>query len=172
MTVTLSEPIETDDADERPGFERRKGNCLLQYWRDLRQGRPYPSIDDVDPAAIPTLWRFCFLAERGPGGLRYSHLGNAVRRGYGMDSGSSNLEAPPKIVALLEDPCRETLATRAPVLSEGVVPNGWGDELRYRACVCPLSDDGENVSHLLGLVDYIELRREIVRGVQIETDIV
>lgn len=171
MDASVIDRLASEDDGSRPGVERRKGNVLLLYWHGLRAGRPFPALADVDPAAIPNLWRFCFTAAREPAGLRFGYLGHAVRRGYGMNEGTTEAGVPPRVLALLEGPCREVIAAGAPLLSEGVAPNAWGDELRFRACICPMSDDGLALTHLFGLVDYVELRREVVRGVQIETDI-
>ena len=170
MDTSVIDRLAAADAS-RAGAERRKGNTLLLYWQSLRAGRPYPALADVDPGAIAQLWRFCFAAELVPGGLRFSYLGHAVRRGYGMNEGTTPEGIPPKVLGVLRDPCREAVETRAPVLTEGVAPNAWGDELRFRACVCPMSDDGIDLTHVFGLVDYVELRREVARGVQVETDI-
>jgi hypothetical protein len=171
MDATVIDRQAGEDDGFHPGAERRKGNILLLYWQSLRAGRPYPAVADVDPAAIANLWRFCFVASCAPVGLRFSYLGHAVRRGYGMNEGTTTAGAPPKVLEMLENPCQEVIQTGSPLLTDGVASNGWGDELRFRACICPMSDDGIEMSHLFGLVDYLELRREVVRGVQIETDI-
>ena len=129
----------------RAGAERRKGNTLLLYWQSLRAGRPYPALADVDPGAIAQLWRFCFAAELWPGGLRFSYLGHAVRRGYGMNEGTTPEGIPPKVLGVLRDPCREAVETRAPVLTEGVAPNAWGDAKIKRAVQTGQAPIGERL---------------------------
>jgi hypothetical protein len=171
MDATVADPPAGTETGPHGDAERRKVNLLLLHWQGLRRGRPFPALAEVDPAAITNLWRFCFVAAVTSSGWRFDHLGHALCRGYGMDEGAGIDGVPPRLRDLLEAPCREALMRRAPLLSDGLTPNAWGDELRYRACVCPLSDDGLAISHLIGLVDYVELRREIVQGVRIETRI-
>ncbi|MEX2650578.1 MAG: hypothetical protein WD673_16350 [Alphaproteobacteria bacterium] len=159
------------EAEVTPGAERRKGNLLLLHWQSLRRGRPFPALADIGPESIPALWRFCFIAGRGRDGLVFSYVGHAVNRGYGMGEGPTTGGISRVLMNVLEGPCNGVYRSMRPELFEGVAPNGRGDELRYRACVCPLSENAGDVSHVFGLIDYVELRREIVKGVQIETDI-
>ncbi|MBM3583815.1 MAG: hypothetical protein FJX36_05105 [Alphaproteobacteria bacterium] len=168
MDATVAHPPADTGSGPQHDTERRKVNLLLLYRQGLRHGRPFPALDEVDATAINNLWRFCFVAATASAGWRFDHLGHALRRGYGMDEGTGANGVPPRLRDLLHAPCREALLRRAPLLSDGLTPNALGDELRYRACVCPLSDDGLAISHLLGPVDYVELRREIVQGVRIE----
>ncbi len=171
MDATVEPRQRTDEAEVTPGAERRKGKLLLLHWQSLRRGRPFPALADIDPGSIPALWRFCFIAERGRGGLVFSYVGHAVKRGYGMGEGPTTGGISRALMNVLEGPCNGVYRSMQPELFEGVAPNGRGDQLRYRACVCPLSEDGSEVSHVFGLIDYLEMRREIVEGVQIETDI-
>jgi hypothetical protein len=171
MDVKTEERGTPIPARPQTGAERRKSNLLLLHWQSLRAGRPYPALADVVPEAIPALWRFCFVAEARAGALVFSYIGHAVNRGYGMGEGPQAGGISVQLMRVVEGPCEAVRVRAQPELFEGDAPNQWGDVLRYRGCACPLSDDGLEVTHIFGLIDYIEMKREVVRGVQIETDI-
>jgi hypothetical protein len=149
-----------------PATERRKGNRLLAHWQELRDGRPCPSLADVDPAKLGHLWRYCFIAVAHPLELRFAHIGEALRASYGVETTGG---MPPTVLAMIEEPCRLAFRRLQPVVREGMIHNPWGDELRYRAAALPLSEDQETASHLLGLVDFITVRRELAPGITVET---
>lgn len=169
MNVVAPEAPEATQDTHLAGAERRKGNQLLRHWEQLGQGRTLPALADIDPKALTMLWRYCFVAVRGRYGLLFTYVGPAVLRGWGVASGSGLEGIPPAVIAMIEEPAHEAEVNGAPAMREGQVANGWGDELLYRAVALPLSDDGVAVSHVLGLLDYVELRRDVVKGVSIST---
>lgn len=146
--------------------DRRKTSRLLVHWQTLRGGRPYPALADVDPAALGLLWRFCFLVRPSPMSLIYTHVGSALRTSYGVD-GSEGM--PETVRAMVEDPYHRAIQRMEAILTDGTIHNRWGDELRFRSSALPLSDDQETVSHVLGLVDFITVRRELAGGIKVET---
>ena len=172
MDSTVAERPEASAPTVSAGVERRKGNRLRAYWDALRGERRCPSLPEIDLTAIATLWRYCFLAAVSGERLQFTYVGPAATRGYGIGGAPTAATAiPPALLKLVEDPCREAVQSMKPVLFEGVTANGWGDEVRYRSVALPLSPDQVAASHLLGLIDYVELRRSIADGIQVTTAI-
>ena len=169
MSVMAPEAHETTQDTPSSGAERRKGNQLLRHWERLGASGTLPALADIDPKALATLWRYCFVAVRGRYGLLFTYVGPAVVRGWGVATEHGLEGIPPAVVAMIEEPAHEAETTGAPALREGQIANGWGDDLMYRVIALPLSDDGVAVSHVIGLLDYIELRREVVKGISVAT---
>jgi hypothetical protein len=129
----------------------------LAYWQDKRGGRPMPSRKDIEPTEIPDLLANVVLVDvtQDPLDFRYRLIGTAIvgacLRLYGQtfhrlthqQPGSQVWETALRI-------CRE----RTPVISDipYVGPDEW--VRGYRDLYLPLSDDGETVNMIMGIVEF------------------
>lgn len=136
---------------------------LLQYWQQIRNGRQMPRREDIDPTLIWPLLKNVFLNEwhTRPDRLYYriagtelvAALGFEIRGKWLTDLYSDQADVD-RTLALY----RTVIETRAPIFGRTE-----GTQLRLGASsfewvICPLSDDGEQVTHFVGLEDYVSPR--------------
>jgi hypothetical protein len=131
--------------------ERRLTWRLFNYWDRVRDNRPFPALADIDGAAIPDMWPWCFVleAENGMSAPYFHYLGSELARYSGVFlSGADDwrLTLLDKAASHLD----RTLTARAPVLVEDELRRYDGRELLFRSIMLPLSDDGATVGHVLG----------------------
>jgi hypothetical protein len=134
-----------------PEAERRLTYRLLNYWDELRGGRPFPRLADIDSSAIPDIWPWCFVLDTH---LDYpspyfQYLGEDLAKYSGIYlSGKDDWR-----MTLLDKAASHlgrTLSVREPILIEDELTRFDGRELVFRSIMLPLSDDGESISHVLG----------------------
>jgi hypothetical protein len=138
--------------------------ALLAYWNKLRGPRPMPRRDEVDATEIWPLLKNVFLNEwhRDPERLYYRIAGTELVAAMGFEVRGKWL------TDLYQDQVdidrslglyRRVVDGRVPALGRTE-----GTQLRHGAeafewVICPLSDDGETVTHFIGLEDYVSRRR-------------
>ena len=155
----------TEITEEMPqGMERRLVLRVLAHWRKLCDDREYPSFFDLDPSAIPDMWKNCFVLEifedeaeprfRAMGEALAAHVDNSL-----IDqpiSTAPEKSLPGVAVSFLEE-----------VLTKGV-PISRGDEyfkddgtrVLFRSIILPMSDDGDSINGIFGAVNC----REVTEG--------
>jgi hypothetical protein len=137
---------------------------FLRTWESLAaaKGR-YPARSEIDPAALGgKLLPNIFLVDvvntpgRSAPRFRYRLLGQAIVEREPTRAGAyaDEIDASADIVAI-EHHYMGCLEGRAWIRDASLA---WSDPrggyLRYRVMMLPLSDDGETVSHLIGLALY------------------
>src|SRR5437868_14345399 len=66
-------------------IERRLTLQLVAYWEKLRNSRPMPSENDINPEELGELWDYCFLVQVRDAARRdyhFSYLGGAIVEAY------------------------------------------------------------------------------------------
>ena len=136
---------------------------LLAYWRKICGARPMPCRQDIDPTLIWTLLKNIIVTEwhRDPDRLFYRISGTEVVATLGIELGGKWVT---EIYSDREDVARtlklysRVVDARAPVLgrTDGTHMRLGTDS--YEWVICPLSDDGEMVTHFIGLEDYVAPR--------------
>lgn len=148
-------------APEECGSE--KVRRLLAYWDEIRGDRLMPRRQDIDPTLIWTLLKNISLSEwhSAPDRLFYRIAGTEVVAALGLEIGGKwvsevypNGEDVERTLTLY----RLVVETRAPVLGRTE-----GTQMRlgvnsYEWVICPLSDDGAQVTHFVVLEDYVARR--------------
>ncbi len=138
-------------ASVEEGMEKRLIWRLLNYWEQQRGDRDYPSLDDINPAAIGEIWPYCFLLDvehyrtfpyfqyLGPGLAKYSGIFLGGQRDWSF-------------TLLKKAVChfREALERGAPVLVEEELTQYDNQKLLLRSVLLPLSADQVTIDHLLG----------------------
>lgn len=149
---------------------------LLVYWREKCRDRSMPSRADIVPSELREHLASLVILDVLPGGMefRYRLIGTLVSQYFMKDNtGKTVTEAfTPETVPHLRDRVlgvmRKVVRDKAVVLSIGE-PGTLGPRTEDFQTLCmPLSDDGENVHHILMgfAVDRarVLLAREIAKG--------
>lgn len=130
------------------------------YWQSKLSGRRMPSRKDLEPTEIPELLANIVLVDvsHDPLDFRYRLIGTAIVERIAFDytgkrfaeidhqqSGSKVWETAARI-------CEE----RAPLISDipYVGPDQW--VRGYRDLYLPLSDDGDQVNMIVGIVEFLD----------------
>jgi hypothetical protein len=143
------------------GKERRMTLRLLHYWRECCGDDFYPALSDIRGEDIPHMWPHCIVLDLGDGPE------DPVVRFAGPEMRADcNGDVTHKSVSALQDQTlvKEALShlpkmteKRVPILMGGEYSNGKGARVLYRAVLLPLSDDGENLHHVLAAVSHREV---------------
>jgi hypothetical protein len=147
-----------------------KVRALHTYWNKLRGTRLMPRREEVDATEIWPLLKNVFMNEwhRDPDRLYYRIAGTELVAAMGFEVRGKWL------TDLYQDQVdidrslslyRRVVNGRIPILGRTD-----GTQLRHGAeafewVICPLSDNGEAVTHFIGLEDYVSRRRYLGGGV-------
>ncbi len=139
------------------GRERRLSLRLLNFWRDQAAARPFPRLSDIDGDAIPDMWPHCFILNcRGSGEPTFGYIGPDFAEWSDASLAGRPVSAAPKdgLLAVSSVFCGRALKKRVPVTMGGEFIDFRGRKIQYRSLLCPLSEDGDIIDHLLGGANY------------------
>lgn len=137
--------------------QQRINERLLAYWASLKEGRMFPSEQEIEPEEIDDIWQSCFLVKVEEAGgepvFVYVYLGEDLIEAYGDDwTGQeicetlvypANNEFAEKLLEVVTD---ETA-----VVDEVEFTNAQGLEIKSRSCLLPLGEeDQDGVRYILG----------------------
>lgn len=138
-------------------------NRILAYWQEQCRARLMPAKRDIDPAALKPLLPYLMIAEihREPVRVRYRLVGTEAARfargdytGHWLhDSGWAGDE-----IASYVQQYSILIETRLPLLGTGHLIWDDGKEAVFEWGKFPLSEDGDTVTHCLGIEDVIPVR--------------
>ena len=101
------------------GDERRMHVRAYNHWVSLLKGRPYPSIEDLDPASIADFGQHAVLLDFSDGldDPRIAFLGRALKEECGLDGSIERIGAVPSrsLLSRLTDHYLQIIANRAPI---------------------------------------------------------
>lgn len=142
MNSTLPDNIET------PSLRR-----LYAYWNERRRGRELPSRRDIDPLDFPYVLGHIMLLDvmQAPLRFRFRVYGTRLASRVGYDMTGKMADDVPNAAhrAALLERCSALVKHRTAVALLG--QNLVGERMvGYEALWLPLSDDGTNVTMLLG----------------------
>jgi hypothetical protein len=133
--------------------EKRLVLRVLAQWREMRDDRRFPSIDDVKAEAFVSDWPHCFLVELPADGStpRFLYVGAQLEEEIGRPmAGLPITDCPPDtLLAAALAPHAEAVSRAVPLSVGGEMASRAGPIL-YRSIVLPLSGDDERIDHLLG----------------------
>jgi hypothetical protein len=137
---------------------------LHDYWNKLRGARLMPRRQEVDATQIWPLLKNVFMTEwhRDPDRLYYRIAGTELVAAMGLEVRGkwvTDLYHDQADVDRTLGLYRRVVESRVPVLGRTD-----GTQLRHGVeafewVICPLSEDGEAVTHFIGLEDYVSRRR-------------
>jgi len=152
----MEKALKTTDAD----LHHRSHEIFLNYWNDLRKGRPFPRESEIDPDAINDIWESCFLISNDDVtkriGYRYSFLGSDLLGAFGDDI--TNHDAALRLLSTARVPnarkFEEVLSGKQAVIDDATFTNLMGMSIRYRACLLPLGLETGEVTHIIGCMRW------------------
>jgi hypothetical protein len=157
--------LEDEPAPERPPEigvdERRMHVRAYNYWVSLLDGRPYPSIQDVDPTNIedfgPNSVLLDFSANSSDPTIAF--LGAALRTECELDQSVRKISAVPSrsLLSRLTDHYLQIIANCAPIGFEAEFVGQRGFNTLYRGILMPLSSNGESIDFIYGVINWKEI---------------
>ncbi|WP_380872671.1 hypothetical protein ACFB49_35890 [Sphingomonas sp. DBB INV C78] len=156
---------ETDSRMEPPpaigGDERRMHVRAYNYWVSLLDGRPYPAIQDLDPASIADFGPNSVLLDfsRDPENPAIAFIGNELREEGEHAGGITMLSDVPggTLLSRLTDHYLEIIANRAPIGFEAEFVNRRGANTLYRGILMPFASTGESIDFIYGVINWKEV---------------
>ncbi len=156
---------EEEPAMERPPEigvdERRMHVRAYNYWVSLLDGRPYPSISDVDPQTLGDFGPHSVLLDfsRDPEDPEIAFLGRALRVECALDHTIGRISEVPgrSLLSRLTDHYLQIIANRAPIGFEAEFVGMRGHNTLYRGILMPLSSDGEAIDFIYGVINWKEM---------------
>lgn len=133
---------------------RRRPDEIVTYWSQLRAGRRYPNLADVDLARIATDWPNSLMIRRRAGSrvLEAEHIGgsrpSSSRPPWNEDDGETSIDLSPMLLQWLLSLAGEVIKTKRPMGDTESFPS-LRKSVRYRAFALPLSDDQKEIDHIL-----------------------
>jgi|KBSSwiStaDraftv2_1062776.scaffolds.fasta_scaffold203485_2 hypothetical protein len=141
--------------------ERRMHVRAYNYWVSLLDGRPYPSIEDLDPANIEDFGPHSVLLDftSGPDHAAIPFLGAALREEGGIGDAINMIDDVParSVLSRLTDHYLEIIANRAPIGFEAEYVNHRDLATMYRGILMPFSSDGDTIDFIYGVINWKEV---------------
>jgi hypothetical protein len=143
------------------GDERRMHVRAYNHWVSLLRGRPYPSIDSLDPASIADFGEHSVLLDfsRGLDDPLVAFLGRALREECGLEDQIERISQVPSrsLLSRLTDHYLQIIANRSPIGFEAEFVSTRGRNTLYRGILMPFSSDGEQIDFIYGVINWKEL---------------
>jgi hypothetical protein len=173
-----------DDAGDAPppvigGHERRLHVRAYEYWLSLLNGRPCPSVQDLDPASIAAFGGNSVLLDfsRDVQNPTVTYLGRQLREECGMLHGIRTIaDVPPRsLLSRLTDHSLQILANKTPIGFEAEFTNHKGLPTLYRGILMPFASHGDTIDYVYGVINWkhaasdalsVELEREMAGALQ------
>lgn len=162
-------PYENDPADGGVGEpmdaigtdERRMHVRAYNHWVSLLKGRPYPSIEDLDPAGIADFGAHSVLLDftRGVDDPEIQFLGRALREECALDHAITRVVDVParSLLSRLTDHYLQIIANRAPIGFEAEFVGTRGHQTLYRGILMPFSSSDDQIDFIYGVINWKEV---------------
>lgn len=164
QALGASDPIDDDPMLAPAGRERRMNVRAYNYWASLLDGRSFPSVVDLEPDRIETFRDNSILLDfsRDPERPAMRYVGRLLRDECGLRPGETRPDHIPgrSMLSRLTDHYLEIIANRAPIGFEAEFANLRGNQTLYRGILLPLSDDGETINFIYGVISWKEALSE------------
>lgn len=141
--------------------ERRMHVRAYNHWVSLLDGRPYPSIENLDPESIADFGPHSVLLDFRNGiedpAIRF--LGRALREECGVDASITHIADVParSLLSRLTDHYLQIIANRAPIGFEAEFVGQRGHNTLYRGILMPFSSDDDAIEYIYGVINWKEL---------------
>ena len=151
------------------GDERRMHVRAYNHWVSLLKGRPYPSIEDLEPANIADFGEHSVLLDfagdvTDPG---IAFLGRTLREECGLTGGITKVAEVPSrsLLSRLTDHYLQIIANRAPIGFEAEFVGTRGRATMYRGILMPFSSPGgEGIDYIYGVINWKEVADPAVQA--------
>jgi hypothetical protein len=131
------------------------------YWVSLLDGRPFPSIKDLDPHTLDDFGPHSVLLDftDGTGDPQVAWLGGALREECNLLGDIRRISDVPKrsLLSRLTDHYMQIIANSAPIGFEAEFVGQRGHNTMYRGILMPFSSTGEQIDFIYGVINWKEI---------------
>ena len=141
--------------------ERRMQVRAYNFWASLLDNRNFPSIEDLDPDALPDFGPHSVLLDFTAGfenpSIRF--LGDELAEECGAEGPIRSLDDVPgrSLLSRITDHYMQILANQAPIGFEAEFVNQRSSTILYRGILLPFSSDDETIDFIYGVINWKEL---------------
>ena len=146
------------------GDERRMQVRAYNFWTSQLHAKNYPSIEDLDPAAVEEFRDHSVLLDctsdiENPSIV---FLGEKLRVECGLGRNISYLKEVPgrSLLSRITDHYLQIIANRAPIGFEAEFINDRGNNIMYRGILLPYSSDDDMIDFIYGVINWREVASE------------
>jgi hypothetical protein len=155
--------------------ERRMQVRAYNFWTAQLDGKNYPCIEELDPAAVDDFRDYSVLLDFTSGieNPSIDFLGEKLRLECGLDSNISYLDEVPgrSLLSRITDHYLQIIANRAPIGFEAEFVNDRGNTIMYRGILLPYSSDDDTIDFIYGVINWKEAAaEEINASLQLEVE--
>ena len=145
--------------------ERRMQVRAYNHWASLLAERNFPSIEDLDPEALPDFGPYSVLLDftSGVEDPAVQYLGASLARECGTDGEIRHLSDVPSrsLLSRITDHYMQIIANQAPIGFEAEFVNQRGQTILYRGILLPFSSDDDTIDFIYGVINWKELPDQI-----------
>lgn len=157
--------IDDEDAIEAPPEigvdERRMHVRAYNYWVSLLDGKPFPSMRDLDPQNLDDFGPHSVLLDfsEGTDDPRVAYLGSSLRHECDLLGDIRKISDVPKrsLLSRLTDHFLQIIANSAPIGFEAEFLGQRGHNTMYRGILMPFSSDGDAIDYIYGVINWKEI---------------
>jgi hypothetical protein len=141
--------------------ERRMQVRAYNHWASLLDNRNFPSIEDLDPEALPDFGPYSVLLDF-TGGIdnpSIQFLGDQLAAECGTTDQIQALADVPSrsLLSRITDHYMQILANQAPIGFEAEFLNQREKSILYRGILLPFSSDDDTIDFIYGVINWKEL---------------
>ena len=145
--------------------ERRMQVRAYNHWASLLAERNFPSIEDLDPEALPDFGPYSVLLDFTAGieDPAVHYLGAKLARECGTDGEIATLSDVPSrsLLSRITDQYMQIIANQAPIGFEAEFVNQRGQTILYRGILLPFSSNDDSIDFIYGVINWKELPDQI-----------
>ena len=137
--------------------ERRVTKQVCEYWNSIKGDHKYPKKSDISRGDILEFLPYCvivdILVENGNVAYNISYVGENIKKFH--DEGVFSETFVPFIspnVDTCEEYFDEVYETGEPIVDSSEAMSISQEEIKFRQCLLPLSDNGSDVTGILGVL--------------------
>ena len=141
--------------------ERRMQVRAYNHWASLLDNRNFPSVEDLNPDALPDFGPYSVLLDF-TGGIdnpSVQYLGNQLAAECGASGPIHSLDDVPtrSLLSRITDHYMQILANQAPIGFEAEFVNQRERTVLYRGILLPFSSDDDTIDFIYGVINWKEL---------------
>ena len=145
--------------------ERRMQVRAYNHWASLLDDRNFPSVEDLDPSALPDFGPHSVLLDftSGVDNPAVQYLGAELAVECGADGDIDSLADVParSLLSRITDHYMQILANQAPIGFEAEFVNQRGATILYRGILLPFSSDDDTIDFIYGVINWKELADQL-----------
>ncbi|WP_430444700.1 hypothetical protein [Sphingorhabdus contaminans] len=155
--------------------ERRMQVRAYNFWTAQLNDKNYPSIEELDPAAVEDFRDYSVLLDFTSGieNPSIEYLGEKLRSECGLSDDVTYLDQVPSrsLLSRITDHYLQIIANRAPIGFEAEFINDRGVNIMYRGILLPYSSDDDTIDFIYGVINWKEaVAIEIAAPLQLEVE--